>query len=221
MKNRGKFREYGDIGAVEFVQSPRARRISIRVNHRGEVKVTLPCAGSMRQAEAFLVSRKQCILRSRARLNDRELKGITVKSNSIRVRGRELCLKPLNGQISGEELEEAIWRAILPPAREYLAERTRMLAAGHGISIEGIRVRRMRTRWGSCSSRNRINLNSWLVMIPEHLSDYVILHELAHTRHRNHGTQFWSLVDQMTGGQSALLRKELHTYGIMSVNTED
>jgi len=73
----------------------------------------------------------------------------------------------------------------------------------------------MYTRWGSCTVKRSINLNSWLVMLPEHLSDYVILHELVHTRFPDHSIKFWKELDAVTGGQSKMLRRELRSKQIM------
>ena len=58
------------------------------------------------------------------------------------------------------------------------------------------------------------------MMLPDYLSDYVILHELAHTRHRDQGPGFWGFLDSLTGGNSKQLRKELRAQQIMSINTK-
>ncbi len=58
-----------------------------------------------------------------------------------------------------------------------------------------VTFRRARTRWGSCSARNSISLNTHLLMLPDHLIDYVIIHELAHIRHKNHSKAFWACVE--------------------------
>jgi predicted metal-dependent hydrolase len=100
-------------------------------------------------------------------------------------------------------------------AREYLPGRVAKLSEMHGYRISGLKIRKMKTRWGSCTSRKSINLNSWLMMVPEPLRDYVILHELAHTRFPNHGSQFWKELDRTTGGLSDMYRKELRKQKIM------
>ena len=79
----------------------------------------------------------------------------------------------------------------------------------------------MRSRWGSCNHKRGINLNSWLVMLPDQLSDYVILHELVHTRFPHHGPGFWEALDSITGGQSKALRKALRMRRIMSIDPEN
>ncbi|MCK4466289.1 MAG: M48 family metallopeptidase, partial [Bacteroidales bacterium] len=67
--------------------------------------------------------------------------------------------------------------------------------------------------WGSCSSRNNINLNLHIMRLPEKLADYIILHELTHTVHKNHGKKFWSLLTEFTGDGKGLA-KELRNYDI-------
>ena len=128
------------------------------------------------------------------------------------VRGRSIPIELKNGDGS---LEEAIWRILLQEAREYLPGRAEALAKLHGFSISGVKVRRMKTRWGSCTPKNSINLNSWLMMLPEYLSDYVILHELVHTRIPDHSSRFWEELDGITGGMSKRYRKELRSRQIM------
>ena len=73
----------------------------------------------------------------------------------------------------------------------------------------------MKSRWGSCTSENSINLNSWLVLLPDHLIDYVILHELVHTIHKNHSPEFWNYLDRLADGKSKIYRRELRTNKII------
>ena len=68
------------------------------------------------------------------------------------------------------------------------------LVAGEGIPFPELRIRKMTSRWGSCSPSGRINLNLWLVKAPVACIDYVIVHELCHFRVKNHGPKFWKLV---------------------------
>jgi predicted metal-dependent hydrolase len=73
-------------------------------------------------------------------------------------------------------------------------------------------IRDSKTRWGSCSGRNTISLSLYLMQVPEHRQDYVILHELCHTVYHDHSVRFWALMDEVTGGQSCVLRAELRKY---------
>lgn len=91
-------------------------------------------------------------------------------------------------------------------ARRLLVDRLRELAARHGFQFNKVTVKNQRTLWGSCSHRNNINLNVNLLRLPEELRDYVILHELVHTRHKNHSRAFWRELDRFVGDAKRLQR---------------
>jgi len=98
-------------------------------------------------------------------------------------------------------------------AKTYLPGRTRQLAVQFGFQCKNITVKNLKTRWGSCSAINNINLNLHLMRLPEHLSDFIILHELCHTRHKNHGAQFHELLNKLCGDEKRY-NKELKKYHI-------
>lgn len=110
-----------------------------------------------------------------------------------------------------EEMPVAGWAQ----ARRLLFDRLRELAARHGYQFNKATVKNQRTLWGSCSHRNNINLNVNLLRLPEELRDYVILHGLVHTRHKNHSRAFWQelggLVGDAKGFQRALRRFRLNS----------
>lgn len=95
------------------------------------------------------------------------------------------------------EAPETFRRWYRRQARAYLTERVPILADLHGFAYKKIRITSARTRWGSCSSTGSLNFSMRLVMAPPVVLDYVILHELAHTRVRNHSRQFWALVQSL------------------------
>ncbi len=83
-------------------------------------------------------------------------------------------------------------------AREVVLSRVGKIAAKNNLcQYNEVRISNARTRWGSCSSKGNINISWRLVMAPEEVIEYVIFHELAHLEERNHGKQFWSLVEKM------------------------
>ncbi|HBX90866.1 MAG TPA: metal-dependent hydrolase, partial [Alistipes sp.] len=99
-------------------------------------------------------------------------------------------------------------------AKEDLPARIARIAAATGLRYERMTVRAARTKWGSCSGRNTISLSLYLMTLPEHLRDYVILHELCHTVHHDHSPRFHALVDRLTGGRERELAAELRRYSI-------
>jgi predicted metal-dependent hydrolase len=96
-------------------------------------------------------------------------------------------------------------------AKVYLPKRLKELAEKHGFRYQDVSIKNTKTRWGSCSSTNNINLNLHLMRVPEHLIDYVLLHELSHTVVKNHGEKFWLLLEHCYPG-ARKADKEMNNY---------
>ena len=204
---------YKGIGHVSYVRNTRARNLAIRINQWGEIRVTVPRFASQKQAERFFLSKQEWVLKKLNGMKNKDCgQTLPPEGGSVLVRGRNYPVHMLQGE---DTVEAAIWRILQKEALEYLPGRVSELSERYGFKITGLKIRKMRTRWGSCTPRKSINLNSWLVMLPEHLSDYVILHELVHTRIPDHGRKFWEELDSVTGGQSKILRHELRRHQIM------
>lgn len=82
-------------------------------------------------------------------------------------------------------------------ARAAIAEKCRFYAAWMGVTYGTISIREQKTRWGSCSSKGNLNFNWKLILMPEEILDYVVVHELAHRREMNHGPAFWKIVESV------------------------
>ena len=67
----------------------------------------------------------------------------------------------------------------------------------HGVKLPTVQIRRMKKRWGSCSKHGAIILNTELVKAPSHAIDYVVMHELCHLKHYNHGKAFYKLLNRV------------------------
>ena len=109
-------------------------------------------------------------------------------------------------------LRKVIEEALRRNAKLILPPRLYMLSMQHNLPYKSVKINSSSGRWGSCSTRGNINLSYYLVLLPKHLIDYVLLHELAHTREMNHGKRFWALLDRMTDGRAQALRTELRKY---------
>ena len=109
-------------------------------------------------------------------------------------------------------LKNAIIRALKRRAEGYLPLVLKEWSERYHLPYKRVKITQSKTRWGSCSSAKSINLSCYLMLLPPHLMDYVMLHELAHIKEMNHGPRFWELLDDMTENQAHALRKELRAY---------
>lgn len=109
-------------------------------------------------------------------------------------------------------LTKVVIEILRKQAKLILPERLQTLAELYGFNYSGVRINSARTRWGSCSSKGHINLSLFLMVLPSELSDYVLLHELCHTKEMNHGPRFWALMDKVTYHRSGELRNKLRHF---------
>ena len=172
------------VGSVNVVKSKRAKRLCITVKRDQTVRLTLPRGVSPRTAEQFLHSRIPWI--------EKHLRKF-----------REIERRPAPPALA--KIDET-------QARRALIERLNEMAEKHNFHYAKVTIRKQRTRWGSCSAKNNISLNINLVRLPEALRDYVLLHELVHTRIKNHNKAFWAELDKAVGGNSKTLAKKVRNY---------
>jgi hypothetical protein len=151
-----------DAVTVVLVRHRTARRYILRLLDDGRLRVTLPRWGSKREAQAFVERSADWIRTQRQRWSAR----------------RPAAARP----------DEAILRA---RASKELPAALLALAAAHEISVTRVSVRNQRSRWGACSARGAITLNWRLVLVPDFVREYVLVHELMHRRELNHSRRFW------------------------------
>lgn len=117
------------------------------------------------------------------------------------------------GTASLEWANKVLAAAMRNNAQVILIKRVNEIAQTHGISFNRLTIKDISTRWGSCSSLRNVNLSLWLLLLPSHLIDYVICHELCHLKELNHSPAFWAELDTLCGGIGTAKRldKELST----------
>lgn len=111
-----------------------------------------------------------------------------------------------------EWLHRVIERLLRQQAVWLLPKRLHELSSMHQLPFNLCKINVSKSRWGSCSIQRNINLSCYLTTLPRYLSDYVMLHELAHTIEMNHGPNFWALLNRLTEGKAQSLRHELRNH---------
>ena len=170
-RQEGKIIVDPEIGEVMFRKSLRSRSISIRVHPVKGVSVSVPYIVPYAAARLFFDARRQWVIDTMARQREKY---------------RDIP------QASPEEVE-----ALRLQARKELPERLAVLAERYGFSYNRVAIKHNATNWGSCSSKGNINLNLSILRLPGILRDYVLLHELCHLRHQDHGHSFHLLLEHV------------------------
>ncbi len=198
-----------------FRRSVRARRLALRVHLDGRVEVVVPRGVTMSAVEAFVTRHRDWVSQKLAATpvrTDREpfppthislpALGESYRLHLAGGRGR------LRAEIRGGVLSlRGAWDAATPAAarrallawltdhaRSALEERLRATASRGDFRYRSLQLRRQRTRWGSCSSRGVISLNICAIFQDPAVLDYLLVHELVHTRHMNHSAAYWAAV---------------------------
>ena len=196
----------------------RSRRKTLGIYIKGaSVEVRAPLRMPAREIKAFVVSKADWIEKHLMAQRERErLRGEFKlrEGTPLLYRGAEypLRLAParqagFNGEFfyAPRDLEQFSLREALTDvykrlARNYLKQRTAEIAHELALAPSAVKVNSAKTRWGSCSGKNSVNLSWRLIMAGDDCIDYVIVHELAHIAEHNHSRRFWSIVESALPG---------------------
>jgi len=225
------------IGPVFFKSDRRCKRLSIRIKPFEGVVVMFPPGYSPRKALAFVEEKKSWIQKNKVRIKEHE-NAVTIFDETTNFRTRSFQLKiekaprddirlilhsgilrvlsPQHINVADAPVQNAIRHGIVEAmrieAKRVLPAKVRTFARQYHFNINKVFIKNMKSRWGSCSAINNINLNLHLMRLPEHLVDYVVLHELCHTVEKNHGPGFWHLLNKLTEGRAKKLAAEMRQY---------
>ena len=125
----------------------------------------------------------------------------------------EVMEKEIQSIESQDYIRNIIEKILRIEAKSYLPKRVDELAKKHNFTYQKLAIKNTKTRWGSCSFKNNINLSLHLMRLREELIDYVILHELVHTKVKNHSREFWTTLD-IHCPKSKSLDRELKKYSL-------
>lgn len=204
--------QHEEFGKVTIRRNARSTHIRIRVAPDGTLRVSAPMYTPQFMIKRMITSSREelrAMVAAQHPVLNYENGSSIGKSHTLIIReGSKLAVEkhglqivltlPVSAKLTDgvvqDALREAIIAALRREAKGYLPKRLKYLADMHGFSYERVRFSHASGRWGSCSSSGTISLNIALMKLPFELIDYVIIHELSHTRHMDHSDAFWSVV---------------------------
>ena len=174
-----------NIGTVTFAVSSKAKYQRITVYPNKIVKVTIPRNSSLDEAKHFLKSKAQWVQKQLNKIEQQ------IKSQN-----------QIDLNIDLEKAQENLFSRL-----EYFSQKNKLF-------YKSAKFRCQKTKWGSCSGKNNINLNINIAFLPEELQDYILLHELVHTKIKNHGRTFWAELDKYTNGNAREFARKLRKHNL-------
>ncbi|MBN2064631.1 MAG: DUF45 domain-containing protein [Sedimentisphaerales bacterium] len=177
------------IGNVTLRKYRQSRCLRMTVKHCGSIMVSMPWRSPWQEAINFVNSKKDWIIDQQEKI----------------ARSRQQLVP-----------QAVPARAEIEAAANTLACRLQELAREHKFQLGRISFRNQSSIWGSCSAANNISLNINLMFLPADLADYILLHELVHTRVKNHSKLFWHELDKCLGaaGAGKACQKRLRSYRV-------
>jgi len=164
-------------------KSKKARNLRLTVNLEGNLTVTVPWFCSMWQARRFVKKKSNWILKSINRFKNSG--------------GSSLLTKV--GKRDYKKLKEE--------ARNFVSRRVEYFNQHYNFEYKRISIRNQKSRWGSCSVRKNLNYNFRILLLPQDLADYIIVHELCHLKEMNHSKRFWKLVGKIVPDYKEMRKK--------------
>ena len=200
------------------LRQARGRGISLKFNtDTGRLVVATPEGQLTPSAQKFIQQKRNWILKNYGRVQDmyqqrqqflsRFERGemlymgtwypyqiLQGKQRRVKLKDDQITivLRPTDGSPKPGALFHQALRALSKP---YLKRRTLELANYTGVEVNRIFIKNQKSKWGSCSSKQNINLNWHVILLPQHLIDYLIVHELMHLKEMNHSPRFWKWVE--------------------------
>ncbi len=202
--------------------SPKAKYLRLQINPSTGLEVVIPRRCKSDDAEKFIYKKKDWILKHLSnvpvreeykflgsRIEVKQKFDLFLEKHKVSFRNCMLIIESPAGSAVGVNKIYNTW--LKHRARIYLAERTRILAEKNSFLYRRITIRSQKTRWGSCSTSGNISLNYRLMRYRQEIIDYVIIHELCHTKQMNHSKKFWKLVEAIVPDYK-ILKRELKSH---------
>lgn len=197
-----------EFGEITVTRRALASRVSLRIAPNGRIRITMPLHAPLASAKLlikrsrrsiqkliteqqgdFPYSTSQQIGKSHNLLVEQGEPAVKTVGTSIIINARDD--QDFANPIFQQSIRDHVVKALRKEAKSYLPRRLKFLAEQHDFHYDKTRFTHSSSRWGSCSSNGTISLNIALMNIPFELLDYVLIHELCHTRQMNHSQAFW------------------------------
>lgn len=226
------FIEDKELGRLVVRVNARARRLTFRTKSDA-IYVTVPPGTTTAEIEHAIHSLRHKLRSAQQRLPETQLIDLNFRIDADCFTlslvggqkekflahselGKMTIVCPPNTDFDDAQLQhwlrKVIEESLRRNAKAILPSRLSQLSAQHNLPYHSVKINSSKGRWGSCSAKKAINLSYFLLLLPNHLIDYVLLHELCHTREMNHSRRFWNLLDAMTQHQALALRAQLKDY---------
>lgn len=222
-----------NIGDVVFRKQKRLLRLSMRISAESQIIVNVPFFVTMTKAQDWVISNAKWIDSSlQKQINRKNTQTVFKLGTKFETYKHTICIiegesykdnnilnigvsSALINNIENKEFQDNfrtfVDKIYTKEAKEILPIRVCELADKHSFTFNKLSFRNNKSRWGSCSWNNNISLNIHLMRLPNHLIDYVILHELCHIIEKNHSDSFWKLLESVCV-DSKQHRKEMRKY---------
>lgn len=222
--------EVPDFGTVHLYKRKGLRNMRLSLTHKGAIRVSMPTWVPYRLGLEFALSKRSWITSKQKKpvilehgqaigkshylsfIGEPSRQKVTTRITRL---GEIRILLPVSSVTTSEMIQasarRACVRALRTESEAALPHRLCELASLHGFSYKSVSIKQLSSRWGSCSEQKNIVLNCYLMQLPWHLIDYVILHELVHTKVMAHGPRFWEELIRYVPNLPQI-RKEIKQY---------
>lgn len=221
--------EIPGLGAVTIYKRRDSRSMRLSIAGDGNIRVTMPIWLPYKVGEQFAASKAKWIGERRAPAQQLTHGQRVGKAHRLHFEPRPMQAK-ISSRLRDNQVRiihptdtdhqdsavqkaarKACIRALRLEAEQLLPDRLQILSDKTQLNFTSVEVKQLKSRWGSCSSRQEITLNLFLMQLPWHLIDYVLVHELTHTKVMQHGPPFWEELQKHLPNAKDL-RKEMATH---------
>ncbi len=220
--------EIDGLGNVTITKRSSNRHLRLSIGSHGEIKVSIPTWAPYNAGLDFVLSKQSWIEKKRPKqniLNPNQQIGrahrlnfvaVNVDKPKTRIKGNTIVISHNKYLLYSDPSVQAAavsaaTKALRQQAESLLPKRLNSLSQAHSLPFKDVHIKQLSRRWGSCDQDKRIVLNLYLIQLPWELIDYVILHELTHTKHLNHSAAFWSTLETIAP-DARQLKKAISKY---------